>query len=58
MNGYMNSNLVTSMKLYCYDATRYLVIEKLQKTGNLGNNPEHDLKIPADYYTMYVYIFI
>lgn len=54
----MNYNLVTSMKLYCYVAIRYLVREKLQKTGNLANNPEHDLKIPTDCYTMCVYIFI
>lgn len=48
----MNYNLFTSMKRYYYDATGYPVIEKLQKTGSLSNDHEHDLKMPTDYYTM------
>ena len=54
----MNYNLFASMKLYCYDATGYPITEKLQKTGSLANDRERDLKMPTDYYTMYVYIFI
>lgn len=55
---HMNSNLFTSMKLDCYDAIGYPVTEKLQKTGSLANDHEHDPKMPTDYYTMYVYTFI
>lgn len=54
----MNYNLFTSIKLYYYDATGYHVTEKLQKTDSLANDHEHDLKMPTDYYTMYVYILI
>lgn len=53
----MNYNLFTSMKLYCYDAIGCPVTEKLQKTACLANDRERDLKMPMDYYTMYVYIF-
>lgn len=38
----MHYNLFTSMKLSCYDATGYPVAEKLQKTGSLANDREHD----------------
>ena len=54
----MNYNLHTSIKLYCYDVTRYPTIETHQKTGNLADDHEQDPKMPADYYTKHVYIFI
>lgn len=31
------------------------IIEKLQKTGNLANDHEHDLKMPTDYITHWMY---
>lgn len=46
----MDYNLFTRTKLYCYDATGYRLREKLQKTGTLANDHEHDLKIPMDYF--------
>lgn len=49
--------MFTNIKLYCYDAIGCPVTEKLQKIGSLANDCEHDLKMPTDYYTMYVYIF-
>lgn len=43
------------MKLYCYDRTGYHVLEKLQKRGYLADDHEHDLKMPTEYSTDFLF---